>query len=98
MIDVTPTISIDENELSFTFIRASGPGGQNVNKVATAAQLRFDIVEDSDFLFPPHILHPVQALCAPAMNQFHYLPNTGSILRGCGVTVNPSGHFKHASE
>lgn len=42
MIDVTPQIQLDENELTFEFIRASGPGGQNVNKVATAVQLRFD--------------------------------------------------------
>ena len=42
MIAVTPTINIDEKEITFDFIRASGPGGQNVNKVATAVQLRFD--------------------------------------------------------
>ncbi len=42
MIPVTPSISLDEKELVFSFIRASGPGGQNVNKVATAVQLRFD--------------------------------------------------------
>jgi len=42
MISVTPTLSIDENEIEESFIRASGPGGQNVNKVATAVQLRFD--------------------------------------------------------
>ncbi len=41
-IAVTPDISIDEAELAFSFARASGPGGQNVNKVETAAQLRFD--------------------------------------------------------
>ncbi|MFA7430422.1 MAG: alternative ribosome rescue aminoacyl-tRNA hydrolase ArfB [Rhodospirillaceae bacterium] len=41
-IRVTPTISIDEDELDETFVRASGPGGQNVNKVSTAVQLRFD--------------------------------------------------------
>ena len=40
---VTPSISIDDDELSETFVRASGPGGQNVNKVASAVQLRFDI-------------------------------------------------------
>src|SRR5512138_3699527 len=43
MIEITPSFSLDENELQFTFIRSSGPGGQNVNKVATAAQLRFDL-------------------------------------------------------
>lgn len=36
-------ITIPENELNFSFVRSSGPGGQNVNKVATAAQLRFDV-------------------------------------------------------
>src|SRR6266545_625523 len=43
MIRVTDHISIDDSELSETFIRSSGPGGQNVNKLATAVQLRFDV-------------------------------------------------------
>jgi ribosome-associated protein len=43
MIRVTNTISIDERELEERFIRSSGPGGQNVNKLATAVQLRFDV-------------------------------------------------------
>ena len=42
MIQVTDTIAIDDAELSETFVRSSGPGGQNVNKVSTAVQLRFD--------------------------------------------------------
>ena len=43
MIEITPTIAIDPREITETFIRSPGPGGQNVNKVATAVQLRFDL-------------------------------------------------------
>ena len=43
MIEITPSVQIDERELQIDFVRASGPGGQNVNKVATAVQLRFDL-------------------------------------------------------
>ena len=43
MLRVTDNISIDESELSEAFVRASGPGGQNVNKVSSAVQLRFDV-------------------------------------------------------
>lgn len=43
MIEITPSLQIDERELQIDFVRASGPGGQNVNKVATAAQLHFDV-------------------------------------------------------
>jgi ribosome-associated protein len=43
MLEITPSIQIDERELQLEFVRASGPGGQNINKVATAVQLRFDV-------------------------------------------------------
>jgi ribosome-associated protein len=45
MIRITRTIALQESELEETFVRASGPGGQNVNKVSTAVQLRFDAAQ-----------------------------------------------------
>lgn len=42
MLRITPTLSIDDSELDERFVRSSGPGGQNVNKVSTAVELRFD--------------------------------------------------------
>ena len=43
MIHISDKISLDENEIAETFVRASGPGGQNVNKVASAVQIHFDV-------------------------------------------------------
>jgi ribosome-associated protein len=45
MIEITPTILLKETEIEITFIRSSGPGGQNVNKVSTAVQLRFNVLQ-----------------------------------------------------
>jgi len=43
VIDVTPAISLSDDEITLRFIRSAGPGGQNVNKVSTAVELRFDV-------------------------------------------------------
>lgn len=43
MVQITPSIAIRESEFQEEFVRASGPGGQNINKVSTAVQLRFDV-------------------------------------------------------
>ena len=47
MIRISPTLTIPDEELAFSYVRASGPGGQNVNKVASAAQLRFDVTRST---------------------------------------------------
>src|SRR4026207_2352510 len=47
MLEIAPSLQIEERELQIDFTRASGPGGQNVNKVATAVQLRFDVPTSS---------------------------------------------------
>jgi ribosome-associated protein len=55
MIQVTRSIFIDERELEESFVRASGPGGQNVNKVSTAVELRWDVART------PALSEPVRA-------------------------------------
>jgi len=52
MLYVAPTIEIPDGELSETFVRASGPGGQNVNKVASAVELRFDVAHSPSLSEP----------------------------------------------
>lgn len=47
MLQITPSLAIDDSEIEERFVRASGPGGQNVNKVATAVQLRFDVARST---------------------------------------------------
>ena len=60
MIRITPAIALSEDEIHLEFVRSSGPGGQNVNKVATAVQLRFDVANS------PSLPHDVRVRLAAA--------------------------------
>jgi ribosome-associated protein len=66
MIQVTPFIAIDEKDLSETFVRASGPGGQNVNKVSSAVQLRFDSAAAT---LPDHVRERLPGIAGQRMTK-----------------------------
>jgi ribosome-associated protein len=79
MIEIAPGIALDERELSEAFIRASGPGGQNVNKVSTAVQLRFDALRS------PSLPEPVR---------LRLLRIAGHLLTDDGVIVITAQKFR----
>jgi len=81
-LPITATLSLDPGELTISFIRASGPGGQNVNKVSTAAQLRFDLRNS------PSLADPVKARAARL---------AGSRLTTDGVIVITADRFRTQS-
>lgn len=62
MIPITDAISLDERDLDERFVRASGPGGQNVNKVATAVELRFNVASSS---LPEEVKQRLMVLAGP---------------------------------
>ncbi len=67
VLEIAPGLTIDEAELSESFVTSSGPGGQNVNKVATAVQLRFDVLACQTL--PPALKARLQVLAGRRMTQ-----------------------------
>ncbi|MDE2234528.1 MAG: aminoacyl-tRNA hydrolase [Gammaproteobacteria bacterium] len=66
MLEITPAIRLQENALNFKFVRASGPGGQNVNKVASAVELRFDM--NRDYSLPAEVRSRLARMAANRIN------------------------------
>ena len=79
MLHITRTIAIDESEIQQKFIRASGPGGRNVNKVATAVQLRFDVVNSP---------------CLPDDVRMRLIRLAGRRITGDGVLIIDARRFR----
>src|SRR5690348_16725144 len=78
-LSISPTLTLDAGEIALSFIRSSGPGGQNVNKVATAVQLRFDLMNC------PTLPAPLKARAARL---------AGSRLTADGVIVLTADRFR----
>lgn len=76
MITITSAISLDENEIRYAFFHSSGPGGQNVNKVATAVELRFDAAHSPSL--PEPVRERLMKLAGKRMNKEGELVITSS--------------------
>ena len=66
MLRISHNLSIDENDIEISFVRASGPGGQNVNKLSTAAQLRFNA---RGIVLPDHAARRLERLAGQRMTK-----------------------------
>ncbi|MBP2312442.1 alternative ribosome rescue aminoacyl-tRNA hydrolase ArfB [Azospirillum soli] len=67
MIRITHRISLDDDELKESFVRSSGPGGQNVNKLSTAVELRFDVRNSPNL--PDDVRHRLERLAGSRLTQ-----------------------------
>ncbi len=79
MIEVTDGVTLDESELDFQFVRSGGPGGQNVNKVATCVQLRFNVASSPSL--PQHVRERLIRLAGKRVSQEGVLILTGRRFR-----------------
>jgi ribosome-associated protein len=66
MIDVTDAIKLDESEIKFRFVRSPGPGGQHVNRAATAVELRFDLAHSTSL--PDNVRHRLKKIARNRIN------------------------------
>ena len=78
MIQITEDIAISESDIQIKFVRSTGPGGQNVNKVSTAAQLRFDV---KNAALPDEVRHRLMSLAGKKMTDQGELLITASRFR-----------------
>ncbi len=79
MIKINGQIFLQDNEIKFNFIRSSGPGGQNVNKVATAVQLRFDVVHSPSL--PQEVRERLMKIAKNQLNKSGEIVMTGKRYR-----------------
>ena len=89
------SLSLDPAELTITFVRASGPGGQNVNKVSTAAQLRFDLMGSPSLPEPVKAwlyAGNIEAVSAGKLPWYDLMQRPGLVLKRPNPTIDSGGY------